>query len=113
MSIAIRSLFEPMRTVAFGSITTGYTAVGTPFTHPARQIYIQNTTNGLLSFSIDGVDDHFVVAGNGFLIVDTTSNKTIDQGFFFSRGTQIYVKYITAPSSGTLYISIINAFERR
>lgn len=113
MSLAIRSLFEPMRSLGFGSILVPYTALGTPFANPARQIYIQNTTDGLLCFSIDGVNDHFVVAANGFLIVDTTSNKTIDQGFFFSRGTQLYVRYIGAPTSGTVYVSVVNGFERR
>ena len=113
MSISIRALFETLRILPFGSIQNlAYTAIGSPFANPARQIYIQNTTNGLLCFSIDGVNDHFVVPAQGFLLVDTTSNKTIDQGFFFAQNLTMYVRYISAPTSGSVYVSVVHGFER-
>jgi hypothetical protein len=81
--------------------------VGSAITHPARQIFIQNLTNQTLMFSIDGVNDHFPLPANGFLLDDITSNKTTSSGFYLAEGVRLYVREIdTPPTTGSVYFSV-------
>ena len=104
-ALAIRLKWEPVRSLAFGSIVAGYTAIGTPLSNPARQIFIQNLTDATLMFSFDGINDHFPLPGNGFLLDDITSNQTKQEGFYISAQTTLYVKRIGIPSLGSVYFS--------
>ena len=104
---AIRLLFEPVRSLAYTSVASGYTAIGTPLVYPARQIFVQNDTDVTLMFSIDGVNDHFPLPTSGFLLLDITSNKTHEQGFYIGQGTTFYVKEVGSPSTGTVYVSVM------
>jgi hypothetical protein len=103
-SLAIRLLPEPLRTEAFGAIGAGYTAIGTALVNPSRILYMVNTTNALLTFSLDGVNDHFVIPASTSIVLDLTTNKS-DQGGVanISAGTTIYVK--GAPGSGSVYLT--------
>jgi hypothetical protein len=95
---------EPLRTLASGSISGTYTAVGTPFVHPIRILWIQNTTNAQVTFSLDGVNDHFILPAGGYVIVDVSSNKdATSYELYLPIGTQIYV--MGTVSSGAVYIS--------
>lgn len=107
MSLGIRFRFDEQRSLAYGSIGATYMGVGSALTNAARQIFIQNLTNGIMQFSFDGVTDHFVLPPNGFMILDITANKTQDQGFYLSEGERLYVKEISTPSSGTVYFSVM------
>jgi hypothetical protein len=105
-NLAIRLEFEPLRSLAFGSISGTYMGVGSILSHPARQILVQNLTDQTMIFSWDGITDHFVLPTNGFLLLDITSNKTIlHGGFFIAEGSRLYVKQLSAPSSGAVYFS--------
>jgi hypothetical protein len=104
-NLAVRLLCETLRTLAFGSVSGTYARLGTPFLNPARLMYIVNTTDVLLTFSLDGVNDHFVVASNAYLIVDVTTNRSDTGGALaISQGQQIYVK--GSPSLGSVYLSV-------
>lgn len=107
MSLAIRMRPEVLRSLAFGSIGAGYAGVGTALTKPARIIIIQNYTDAQLMFSLDGVDDHFPLASNGQLILDLSSNKTVDVGFFMAEGDRLYVKNIGSPTMGSVYFTAL------
>lgn len=112
MSLAIRFAAETVRSLAFGSISGTYMGIGTSFTHPIRQFFIQNLTDQTLMFSFDGVSDHFPLPRNGFLLNDVTSNKTLSQGFFLPEGMRIYVRDLgSAATSGTVYVSVFYAVE--
>jgi hypothetical protein len=102
---AIRLQMEPVRTLAFGSISGTYMGIGTSFVNPIRLIFIQNLTDVTLMFSLDGINDHFPLPTNGFLLLDVTSNKSIAQGFFIAEGTRVYVKEIGDPSTGSVYVT--------
>lgn len=104
-ALAIKLLPEAVRSIAFGSIGGGYMGVGTPLTNPSRLIIFQNFTDGDVMVSFDGITDHLPVAANGFVLLDVTANKTVSQGFYIAEGTRFYVKEITAPSTGSFYIS--------
>jgi hypothetical protein len=105
-NLAIRLEFEPLRSLAYTSISGTYMGVGTALAHPARQILVQNLTDVLMTFSWDGIHDHFVLPANGFLLLDITSNKTIlHGGFFIAEGSRLYVNTAGSPSTGGVYFS--------
>lgn len=105
MSLAVRLFPEPVRSLAFGSIIAGYTAIGTPFINPSRVFFLQNLTDATLMFSFDGVNDNFPLPASGYILIDVTTNKTVSVGCFFAQGTVIYVKRIGIPTSGSVYLS--------
>jgi hypothetical protein len=105
MSQEIRLGCEPVRSLGFAAIGAGYVGIGTRLDHPARMIFIQNLTDALLMFSFNGIDDHFPLPTNGFLLLDVTSNKTISQGFFITEGQRLYVKQVEVPTDGTVYFT--------
>lgn len=104
-NLAIRLLAETLRTLAFGAISGVYAGIGTALLHPARLIYIVNQTDVLLTFSFDGVNDHFVIPANSYILIDITSNMTMTGGAFaLAQGTRIYVK--GAPTLGSVYLTV-------
>lgn len=103
--LAIRLLAETVRSLGFASIGPAYMGIGTVFTNPIRMIFVQNLTDQTLMFSFDGVNDHFPLPTNGFLLLDITSNKTIVDGFFIGENTRIYVREIGNPISGTVWVT--------
>lgn len=103
-NLSVRLYPEILRTLAFGSISGTYTAIGTAFLNPIRIMHIVNTTDVLLTFSFDGVNDHFVVDEGGFILLDVTSNMTLTGGSLaIAQGQKIYVK--GSPSSGNVYLA--------
>jgi hypothetical protein len=69
---------------------------------------ITNNTDGDMIFSIDGVNAHFFLPKSSFRLYDfTTNKKLVDQLFAISQGVQIYVKYSTMPSTGSVYVEAI------
>ena len=104
---AIKLVPEAARSLAFGSIAAGYTGIGTAITNPVRVFHIQNLTNTVLMFSYDGVDDHFPLAANAYLILDITANKSREQGFYLAEGTRIYVRQLgLVPGEGAVYVTV-------
>lgn len=104
----IRLMLEPVRTLAFGSISGTYAGVGTAIDNPARIFWINNLSDTDLMCSFDGVNDHFPIPSDSFLILDTTSNKTVTSGFYLAEGTRLYVKELsgTAATTGSVYFTV-------
>lgn len=100
---------DPIRTLAFGSISGTYAAVGTPLINLTRLILFQNGTDVNVIFSFDSVNDHIFVPTNGFVLLDLNTNKdstTEVMGWYIQNGTQIYVKDASAATtSGSVYVS--------
>lgn len=107
-NLAVRVLPEPVRSTAFGSISGTYAGIGTAITNPARWFMIQNLTDVSIMISMDGVNDHFPLPSNGYVIMDVSSNKTVQAGMFaVAAGTRFYVKQLSgAASSGSVYLSV-------
>jgi len=104
---SIRFFYEPMRSLAFGSIGAAYMSIGTAIDHPARLYELYNLTNADLLFSIDGVENHFPLAANSFKIVDIVSNKSSADGWYIGQGTSFYAKeLLAAPTTGSVYLTI-------
>ncbi|CAM5999029.1 unnamed protein product [Sphagnum balticum] len=66
---------DPLRSLASGSISGAYAAIGTPFAHPVRIMIAQNLTDVTLTYSFDSVNDHFVLPAGGQMIVDVSSDE--------------------------------------
>jgi len=112
MSLAIRLQYEPVREVLFSNITGAYSALGTPVKHQIRMIVFQNFMDQPVMFSFNGIDDHIPMVANGYMILDITSNKTIQQGFFLAERQQVYVKQLSAPPTlGSVYVSVFYGAE--
>jgi hypothetical protein len=114
MSLAIRLVPDILRSVAFGSLNAVYIGIGTAMTKPIRMMIFQNLTNIDVMFSFDGIHDTMPLPASGYLVLDITSNKTIDQGYFLAQGTRIYVKNLNpvdVASSGAVYLTTFYAAE--
>lgn len=109
--MAKRALFDTLRSIAFGSISGSYAAIGSALTVEPRILIFTNTTNADVLIS----DDNTVSAGKliipagSYLILDLTANMNPDHddAFVMSKGGSIYVKGITLPSSGFVYVAIV------
>jgi hypothetical protein len=100
---AIRVGIEPLRSLAFGSISGTYAGIGTAFTHPIRIMKIYNGTDVDITLSDDGITDKEILPASGFVLLDFTSNAANASGWFFAEGDRIYAK--GSPSSGSIYVS--------
>lgn len=105
--------FDTLRSLAFGSISGTYAAVGTPFTEEARIICFTNKTAGdmILSTDPDNAAGQIFVPAGSFKLYDLTANLVPgkDDSFVIAKGTQFYVKQVTAPVSGSVYIEDVYA----
>ena len=106
MSYSLILRADPVRTLAAGSITASYVAVGTQFQFIARQMLVQNLTDATLMFSFDGVNDHFPLLSDSYIILDVTTNKVTNDGYFIDQTTIMSVKRIGTPTTGSVYISV-------
>lgn len=105
--------FDTLRSLAFGGISAAYAAVGGALTVNPRIMCITNKTAGDMIFSTDNTNASgqlFVPAGS-FKLFDFTSNLVPgkDDSFVMAVGTIMYVKQVTAPTSGGVYIEYIYA----
>jgi hypothetical protein len=106
-NLAVRAYPEPLRTLAFGSISGTYAAIGTPLANPSHILIIQNLTNVTITFSFDGTTNHLILPSGGVILFDVTSDKTNQGGSFtFAEGTTIYASG-TGATSGAVYVSTI------
>lgn len=105
--------FDTLRSLAFGGISAVYATVGSAFTVNARIICFTNKTQGDMIFSVDdtNADGNLFVAAGSFKLFDLTANLVPgkDDNFVIAEGTQFYVKQVTAPVSGAVYIDAVYA----
>ena len=109
MAFGTRVQFEALRSVAFGSITNSYTAVGAATTDHTRWVCLSNGTNADMFISLDGSTDHLRIPANGFKLIDIVTNKVTEDGYFIDVGTIFYIKYASVPTSGTFWIEVMFA----
>ena len=103
----IRFFMEPQRSLAFGAIGAGYMSIGAAMANPVRMYELHNLTDVTLQFSLDGIDDHFPLAANGYKVIDIASNETTTDGWYLGQGTSFYVKnFAGAPASGGVSLCI-------
>lgn len=109
MAYGTRAGFEPLRSVAFGSLTGTYAPLGSIFSGHVRIATFNNSTNQDVLFSLDGTTDHIRIVAGTSRVFEFATNRISEDGFFLPEGTQIYVKYATSPSSGAAWVETVNA----
>ena len=106
-----RAFFESLRTLAFGGISGSYAAVGAPTTHPVRAFCVTNNTQGDMIFSFDNTDaaGQMFVAKGSYKLYDVQANQNaqFDDKYVFPVGSQMYVKQVTAPTAGNVYVEYL------
>jgi len=119
MSNSIVMDFELVKSINFAQIEDNYNPVvdinnNQYFLNPCRMLYINNMTNAALWVSNTGIDsglgDKFSIAANTAMILDLTTNKTVEQGAFVSESTRIFVRNRYAgmgPTAGDVDVSVI------
>lgn len=96
--------FDAVRSLGFASITSSYTALGGPFDHAMRVLHFINGTDGDVMISFDGVNDNIPILADTFSLYDLTSDQDSNEHFRYQKGSQLLVKYLTAPTRGTIYV---------
>lgn len=100
--------FEALRSLAEASISGTYAKVGGALAYPSRMLVITNNTDGDMFFSIDGTNNYIFVPKYSGRVYDWNTNRlNVDQMFVFAAGTQFWVKYSSAPSTGSVYIETV------
>lgn len=95
--------FDEWRSVLGTSTTGSYVALGGPLGHSSRLIQFINGTDGDIAISFDGTTDNIPVLAGSFDLYDVTSDQDRNESFRYQKGTQIYVKHLTIPTTGTFY----------
>jgi len=110
---SVRVRYEPLRSIAFGGISGSYVGVGLPFSNPVRILKVTNLTDEDILVSLNGIDDHDIVAANGFFLYDYASNKSNAAGLLEQpQGDRIYVKAESdLPAIGNLYVTVVYASQ--
>ncbi len=104
-----RAFFDEIRTLGFAGISGTYAAVGDPLEFNARGICFTNNTQGDMFFTDDTTEDKIFVKASSFKLWDLQANinPQFDDKYVLPIGTQFYVKQITAPVGGDVYIEVI------
>jgi len=106
-NLAVRLYPEPLRSLAFGSISGTYAGIGTAISNPVRIFMLQNLTDTQMFFSFDGIVDHITLPPDAFILLDVTTNKSISGGSLnIAEGTRVYVREGAAPSLGSVYLTV-------
>lgn len=111
---AKKAYFQTLRSLAFGSISGAYAALGSALAIRARIAIFSNTTNANLIVSTDNTiaaGQIYVPAGSSKQF-NLTSNiiPGKDDAFELAVGTQFYAKDTgTAATSGALTLEIVYA----
>lgn len=102
--------FDTLRSIAHGSISGSYAAIGSALTYPARIVKITNNTDGDMLISTDGINDMDFIPAHGFALYDLCTNQSLNGGSLqFPVGTVVSVKQSTAPTVGSVYLTVIYA----
>lgn len=98
--------FEAVRSIAAGSLTGAYQAVGSATSNPVRLVFVSNATQGDIMVSIDGTNDAYPVLAGTSVLLDIQANiKEKDDNYVLPAGTTFYVKQLEAPVDKSVYIS--------
>jgi hypothetical protein len=108
--------FDKLRSQDNASLSPTYTALGfsttpttpAPFTHAMRLLHFTNTTDANLIISFDAINDNIIIPADTFSLYDLTGNQDQNESFRYQNGSQLYVKYESAPpTTGSLYVTAV------
>lgn len=103
-----RAQFDTIRSVAAGSITGSFVALGPALASPGVAFNCLNQTNGDVQVSFDGTNTHLTLPANSYQVWDVRTNSPALNEYVLAGGTQFYVKQgTTSPSTGTFYVEVL------
>lgn len=106
MAYGRHAVFDTLREVLSGSITASYVAIGGVLAHDARMIQVVNSTDKALYISVDGATNIMRIPSGVTQVLDFSTNRVDEQGFFIPVGTQFYVTRTEAGATGSGSIAI-------
>lgn len=111
MAYGRHAVFDTLREVTSASILASYVAIGGTLSHDARMVIFVNSTDKALYISVNGTTNIARIASGTSQVLDLTTNRVDDQGFFIPIGTQFYVNRTEAgaPGSGSIAVEVIYA----
>ena len=113
MSLAVRATYDTIRSLAHGSISGSYAALGAKLAFPARILKLVNNTDGDLLVSTDGSNDMDFLAANSFVLYDLATNRQVaGQQYTFPANTQFYIKQSSAPTKNSVYLVVVYALPQ-
>lgn len=99
---------DPIRELAFGSITANYVAIGTALTHVFGIIGIFNNTDVSIYISWDGINNHHKIAAGGFRVFDLTACSNSDGDVYGQQGITFYAKRVSgAPTQNEVTVEVL------
>ncbi len=99
-----------LQLLGFAGVTPSVYIVVALFAQPARLIVVQNLTNQLLEFSMDGINPHFVLPPCSSLTIDAGTNKGTPNTAAVPQGYGVWVTSTgTLPTTGSIYVSYFYA----
>lgn len=109
--MAKRARLDTLRSIAYGSISGTYAAIGSTLTYPTRIVCLTNGTDADMLVSTDNTVSagQMVLLKGTFKLYDLTANMVPgkDDNMELAVGTQFYVKQLAAPSSGSVYLECV------
>ena len=103
-----QAYFNTLQSLAYSSITTSYVAVGSQTTNPVRIFKITNNTNGDMFCTFDPTRNQMFVPANSFVLYDIEANSASNEQLKAPGYSQLWVKYSSEPSSGSVYFESIS-----
>jgi len=108
MGLSSRAEYAKLRRVLFGDISGVYATVGTKVEHAPVAVTLINNTDADLVLSTSGAEDNQDFPAGLSIVLDLSSNKVNEKGLYFEKGTQLYIKSLSAlPSSGYFSFSYV------
>jgi hypothetical protein len=105
------AVFDITRDVDFSVITSSYVEILPAFEHVVRVIKFINNTDGDISLSYDGDNEHDFFPAGSLCVYDLTTNKADpNSSWALPKGTRLFIKYISAPTEKTF--KVVCAYQR-
>lgn len=103
-----RKIFPlPLRSLNFAALVGGYIPIGNPAESPVRIAKFYNNMNKAVLVSWDGSTDHMFLPSGSFTLLDISTNRIREDGYFIAQGQQFYVQDAgVAPTSGDIYVEL-------
>lgn len=106
-SQALKGWAEPLRTAVYSDITGTLTALGDPYANPVRIYFFTNNTDAVIYVSWNGTDNMFAVIPGNSITIDVCANQSNPDGLYIGTGDSTYIAYATAPTTGSVYLSLV------
>jgi len=92
----------------WSAIDVDYWPIGTPSDYEGRLLLLQNWTDADLWFSDDPavLTGKFPLKAGDRIVLDCSSNQTYGRGLFWPQDATLYVKQLSVPTAGDVYLTI-------